>query len=72
MDLSHLYRQMARARAYELAVDELWSQGLIAGEMHLGTGEEAIAAGVVTHLRQGDGLALTHRCSPALVVIEAV
>ena len=68
MDLPHLYRQMIRARAYELAVEDLWSHGLISGEMHLGTGEEAVAAGVVTQLGDGDGLALTHRCSPALVV----
>jgi len=68
MDLASLYRQMARARAYELAVEDLWNRGLISGEMHLGTGEEAVAAGVVTHLEDGDGLALTHRCSPALVV----
>jgi len=68
MDLPELYRQMMRARTYELAVEDLWSTGLISGEMHLGTGEEAVAAGVVTHLEDGDGLALTHRCSPALVV----
>jgi len=68
MDLPHLYRQMLRARAYELAVEGLWNLGLISGEMHLGTGEEAVAAGVVTQLQDGDGLALTHRCSPALVV----
>jgi len=68
MDLPHLYRQMQRARAYELAVEEMWNHGLISGEMHLGTGEEAVAAGVVTQLEDGDGLALTHRCSPALVV----
>lgn len=59
---------MARARAYEVAVQGLWDRGLISGEMHLGTGEEAVAAGVVTHVEDGDGLALTHRCSPALVV----
>ena len=47
---------------------DLWNHGLISGEMHLGTGEEAVAAGVVTQLGDGDGLALTHRCSPALVV----
>jgi len=68
MDLPHLYRQMLRARAYELAVEDLWNLGLISGEMHLGTGEEAVAVGVVTQLGDGDGLALTHRCSPALVV----
>ncbi len=59
---------MARARAFELAVQELWDRGLVSGEMHLGTGEEAVAAGVVSLVRDGDGLALTHRCSPALVV----
>ena len=64
MELIGLYRQMLRARSYELAVEDLWNRGLISGEMHLGTGEEAVAAGV----EDGDGLALTHRCSPALVV----
>jgi pyruvate dehydrogenase E1 component alpha subunit len=61
-----LYRQMMRSRTFEVAVADLWTQGLVSGEMHLGTGEEAVAVGVVTHLRDGDGLALTHRCSPAL------
>jgi len=68
MELTGLYRQMLRARSYELAVEDLWYRGLIAGEMHLGTGEEAVAAGVVSLLGDGDGLALAHRCSPALVV----
>ncbi|MEJ2580298.1 MAG: thiamine pyrophosphate-dependent dehydrogenase E1 component subunit alpha [Acidobacteriota bacterium] len=68
MELSDLYRQMLRARTFELAVEDLWHRGLISGEMHLGTGEEAVAVGVVTHLGDGDGLALTHRGSPALVV----
>ena len=68
MEITGLYRQMLRARSYELAVEDLWHRGLIAGEMHLGTGEEAVAAGVVSLLGEGDGLALTHRCSPALVV----
>lgn len=65
---SVLYRQMLRARAYEAVVADLWRQGRISGEMHLGSGEEAVAAGVVTHLRDGDGLALAHRCSPPLVI----
>jgi acetoin:2,6-dichlorophenolindophenol oxidoreductase subunit alpha len=66
--LADLYRQMLRARTFELAVGELWQRGLISGEMHLGTGEEAVAAGVVAHLRDGDGLALAHRTTPPLVV----
>ncbi|MBW2529321.1 MAG: thiamine pyrophosphate-dependent dehydrogenase E1 component subunit alpha [Deltaproteobacteria bacterium] len=68
MNLQNLYRHMARARAFEFAVEDLWNQGLISGEMHLGTGEEAVAAGVVTHLRGEDGLALTHRSTPPMVV----
>jgi pyruvate dehydrogenase E1 component alpha subunit len=68
MQLPDLYHQMARARAFELAVADLWNRGLISGEMHLGTGEEAVAAGVVTHLQDGDGLALAHRGTPPLVV----
>ncbi len=68
MDITELYRQMCRARAFESAVAGLWERGLISGELHLGTGEEAVAAGVVTHLRDGDGLALDHRSTPPLVV----
>jgi pyruvate dehydrogenase E1 component alpha subunit len=68
MQLPDLYRQMARARAFELAVADLWDQGRISGEMHLGTGEEAVAAGVVSHLRDGDGLSLAHRPTAPLVV----
>ncbi|MEA3503445.1 MAG: thiamine pyrophosphate-dependent dehydrogenase E1 component subunit alpha, partial [Actinomycetota bacterium] len=68
MDLPQLYRQMLRARLFEFAVKDLWEQGRISAEMHLGTGEEAIAAGVVTHLRDGDGLAVTHRSSPPFIV----
>jgi pyruvate dehydrogenase E1 component alpha subunit len=56
-----LYRRMARARALELALGDLWRQGRISGEMHLGTGEEAVAAAVTAHLRPGDALALDHR-----------
>ncbi len=67
-DLFHLYRQMFRARCFEETVRELWQRGEISGEMHLGTGEEAVAAGVVSHLREGDALALDHRGAPPLLV----
>ncbi len=68
MNLPGLYREMARARAFELAVEDLWTRGLVSGEMHLGTGEEAVAAGVLTHLGEDDAVSLAHRASPALVV----
>ncbi len=63
-----LYRHMLRSRLFEEAAARLWRQGEISGEMHLGTGEEAIAAGVVTHLRDGDAMALDHRATPPLLI----
>ena len=69
MDLLDLYRAMARARAFELLQAELWEQGLISGEMHLGTGEEAIAAGITAHLEPGDAVALDHRPTPVLTLL---
>lgn len=67
-DLWSLYRQMLRSRLFEAVVRRLWNAGSISGEMHLGMGEEAIAAGVVDHLRDGDALALDHRGTPALLM----
>ncbi|HEU4383507.1 MAG TPA: thiamine pyrophosphate-dependent dehydrogenase E1 component subunit alpha [Anaeromyxobacteraceae bacterium] len=66
MDPIALFRQMARARAFEEAIAALWQAGRISGEMHLGTGEEAVAAGVVACLRPGDAVALDHRATPVL------
>lgn len=62
------YRQMLRSRLFEEAVSHLWQEGLISGEMHLSTGEEAIAAGVVLQLQEGDALALDHRPTSPLLI----
>ncbi len=67
--LPELLRQIARARAFEDAVAALWREGRISGEMHLGTGEEAVAAGVVAALRDGDAVALDHRATPVLTAL---
>ena len=67
-DLWALYEWMYRSRLFEEAVTQLWQEGRISGEMHLGTGEEAIAAGVVAHLREGDAMALDHRSTPELLM----
>lgn len=67
-DLWPLYERMLHSRLFEQAVAEIWQQGLISGEMHLGLGEEAIAAGVVSHLIEGDALALDHRGTPPLLM----
>lgn len=63
-----LYRHMLKSRLFEQAVSRLWEEGRISGEMHLGIGEEAIAAGIVTQLADGDALALDHRATPPLLV----
>jgi len=67
-DLWSLYRQMYYSRCFEQAVARLWQDGLISGEMHLGVGEEAIVAGVVDHLQEGDAMALDHRGTPPLLM----
>ena len=63
-----LYRWMYRSRRFEEAVKALWEEGAVPGEMHLGVGEEAIVAGVVAHLQDGDTMALDHRGTPPLVM----
>ncbi|QDG50642.1 thiamine pyrophosphate-dependent dehydrogenase E1 component subunit alpha [Persicimonas caeni] len=72
METIDLYRQLSRARAFELALASLWQAGLISGEMHLGTGEEAVDVGVAAHLEPGaDAVALDHRPTPVLVALGA-
>jgi len=68
IDLWSLYELMFKSRLFEEAIAQLWQEGRISGEMHLGTGEEAIVAGVVAHLHEGDAMALDHRCSAALLM----
>ena len=60
-DLWSLYGLMYRSRTFEAAVRQIWKDGNISGEMHLGLGEEAIVAGIVSHLIEGDAMALEHR-----------
>jgi len=67
-DLWHLYRLMFHSRLFERAVDRLWHDGRISGEMHLGMGEEAIVAGIVAQLQEGDAMALDHRGTPPLLM----
>ena len=62
-----LFLEMLRIRRFEEAIGDLWERGLISGEMHLGIGEEAIVAGVLSQLEDGDALALDHRSTPPLV-----
>ncbi|UCF96096.1 MAG: hypothetical protein JSV89_13025 [Spirochaetaceae bacterium] len=67
-DLWSLYTLMLRSRLLEEGIARLWHEGRISGEMHLGTGEEAVVAGVVSQLREGDAMALDHRGTAALLM----
>ena len=68
IDLWSLYALMLKSRLFEETVTQLWTDGLISGEMHLGTGEEAIIAGVLAHLGADDAMALDHRGTAALLM----
>jgi len=67
-DLWFLYENMLRSRLFEEAVTQLWNDGRISGEMHLSIGEEAIVAGTVLQLENGDAMALDHRGTSPLVM----
>jgi len=67
-----LYRTMVRIRAFENAAEEASKGGVAAfganlgdakvrGPLHLSTGQEAVAAGVCTHLARTDLMTSTHR-----------
>jgi TPP-dependent pyruvate/acetoin dehydrogenase alpha subunit len=68
VDLWSLYTLMLRSRLLEEGIAKLWHEGFVSGEMHLGTGEEAVIAGVVAQLRDGDAMALDHRGTAALLM----
>lgn len=55
------YRCMLVQREFELKAYELFRSGKMPGFIHLCVGEEAIAAGVIAHLRQDDYVTSTHR-----------
>lgn len=67
-DMWNLYAMMFKSRCFEEAVRQIWKDGQISGEMHLGMGEEAIAAGIVSQLIEGDALALEHRGTPPMLM----
>ena len=68
LDLWHLYELMLRSRLFEELVNDLWDDGRISGEMHMGIGEEGIVAGVVDHMQDGDAIALDHRGTPPMIM----
>jgi TPP-dependent pyruvate/acetoin dehydrogenase alpha subunit len=67
-DLWSLYGLMYKSRTFEEAVRQIWKDGKISGEMHLGMGEEAIVAGIIYQLIEGDAMALEHRGTPPMLM----
>ena len=57
----HMYRQMAKIRAFEEQVNELYKSARMPGLAHLYVGEEAVAVGVCEALRRDDFITSTHR-----------
>jgi pyruvate dehydrogenase E1 component alpha subunit len=60
-DPATLYRQMLRTRRFEEKCAELYSSAAIRGFLHLYIGEEAVAVGVLEHLRADDAVVATYR-----------
>ena len=56
-----LFAQMCFLRHFEERTDALYRQGLIHGPVHLGLGQEAIAAGAASVLRRDDYSLGTYR-----------
>ncbi len=57
----HMYQQMAKIRAFEEQVNELYQSAKMPGLAHLYIGEEAIAVGVCEALKREDYITSTHR-----------
>ena len=55
------YQRMCLIRQFELALDELFAQGLITGTSHFCTGQEACAVGAIAALRPDDLVTSNHR-----------
>jgi pyruvate dehydrogenase E1 component alpha subunit len=58
---AELLARMLRIRAFEEKVSELYARGKVAGLLHLGIGQEAVAVGVTSVLRPGDVVVGGHR-----------
>ncbi len=59
--LLDIHRRMVRIRIFEEEAGRLMEAGKIPGALHLYVGEEAVAAGVMVHLRDTDQITSTHR-----------
>lgn len=56
-----MYREMYLIRYFEDRVHEVFLDGELPGFLHLCSGQEASAVGVIAHLRESDAITSTHR-----------
>jgi TPP-dependent pyruvate/acetoin dehydrogenase alpha subunit len=59
--LLDIHRRMVRIRLFEETAGKLMEDGKIPGALHLYVGQEAVAAGVMSHLSNDDWITSTHR-----------
>ena len=60
-DRRELLRQMLLIRYFDEKVNELYAEGKVHGTAHFYVGQEAVAVGVISALRDGDVITSTHR-----------
>jgi len=58
---AELLEKMLTIRAFDEKVDELYAEGALHGTAHFYVGQEAVAVGVISALREGDVITSTHR-----------
>ena len=56
-----MYRKMIELRLFEKRAHDLFLQNLVKGTTHLGTGQEAVAAGVSQAMDDDDYMFVTYR-----------
>src|ERR1700733_15364006 len=66
-----LLRKMHEIRFFEDACHRLLAQGLVRGSTHLGQGQEAVAVGACSALREGDTMSCTYRGHAAVLAMGA-
>lgn len=66
-----LHRRMLEIRAFEDEVQRLFTQNLVRGSTHLGQGQEAVAVGACSVLRDGDTMTCTYRGHAAVIAMGA-
>jgi TPP-dependent pyruvate/acetoin dehydrogenase alpha subunit len=66
-----LLRKMLEIRLFEDEVHKLFAQGLVRGSTHLCQGQEAVAVGTCSVLREGDVMTCTYRGHGAVLAMGA-